>query len=363
MLKRLIFSQRENPISSNAPSLDDSLFLPNFCHRRAVLRSLAVAELTAMLVVMAQGSQPGLPVWLNFILVSLYLLWIALVSITALCWSRPFLARFSAIWAGMLSWALLLAVTTLIAEIAYQVGHGLLGPPWFSANDHGLFLIRNLCISALISAVALRYLWLRHEHVLQVKAESQARLQALEARIRPHFLFNSLNSVAALIATHPDKAEDVVLDLSDLFRASLNDRRQWLPLADELHICEAYIRVETARLGDRLRIQWQISDEARRALVPVLSVQPLLENAIYHGIEQLPDGGTLLVDAAVKSGELQILIRNPRPTGDSSHSGSGQALPNITARLKLKHGEAASLVASAQPQSFSVEIRMPAATA
>lgn len=337
----------------------DSLFLPDFCALRAIWRSLVAAELTAMLVVMAQGGQNGLPVGVNFVLVSLYLLWIALVSMGVLCRARPWLATLSPIWAAISAWLMLMTVTMVIAEVAYQVGSSMVGAPWFRPDEHGLFLARNFCISALISAMALRYLWLRHEHLIQLQAESQARLSALEARIRPHFLFNSLNSVAALIAVRPEQAEDMVLDLSDLFRATLNDRRQWVPLNDELALCQTYIRVEEIRMEDRLRVEWQISEDAKMMLVPVLSIQPLLENAVYHGIEQMPEGGTVAVKALVNDGKLVVSVSNPIPDLASSHRGSGTALENITARLRLKHGDSASMKAVRENGQYEVRMTIP----
>src|SRR5690606_35575629 len=134
------------------------------------------------------------------------------------------------------------------------------------------------------------------------------RLQALQARIRPHFLFNSMNTIASLIATDPETAEEAVLDLAEVFRATLNQWDPLVPLEQELDLCQRYLHIEQLRLGARLRVEWRIEPRARQALVPPISLQPLVENAIYHGIQPLSPGGTVQIESYIRNSLLYVLI-------------------------------------------------------
>jgi two-component system sensor histidine kinase AlgZ len=198
-------------------------------------------------------------------------------------------------------------------------------------------------------------------------ALSEARLQALQARIRPHFLYNSMNTIAALTRSDPGRAEDAVLDLADLFRASLDERRSLIPLAQELEAARTYQRIEELRLGSRLRVRWEVEDLPQQALVPALMLQPLLENAIGHGIENLPEGGEVSISGAVAAGLLQITVRNPLPPDSRAaepggERGSGIALDNIRERLTLLFGNAAGISAGREGGQFEVRLRLPLAT-
>jgi two-component system sensor histidine kinase AlgZ len=164
-----------------------------------------------------------------------------------------------------------------------------------------------------------------------------ARIRALQARIRPHFLFNSMNTIAALTRSSPAHAEQAVEDLADLFRASLSDANARITLRDEIEIARTHQRIEQLRLGERLVVHWDIDSLPLQAQVPSLIVQPLLENAVYHGIEMLPKGGTVSIVGRREAGALRIEIRNPIPAqadyGD--REGNRMALENIRQRLEL----------------------------
>ena len=151
--------------------------------------------------------------------------------------------------------------------------------------------LQNLAVCAIATGLALRYFYVTHQWQANVEAEAQSRVRALQARIRPHFLFNSMNTIASLTRSNPKVAEQAIADLSDLFRASLREHRERIPLAHEIEIARAYERVERLRLGERLQVDWQVDGLPMDAKVPALILQPLLENAVYHGIEPLDQGG------------------------------------------------------------------------
>ena len=166
-------------------------------------------------------------------------------------------------------------------------------------------------------------------------ALSEARLQALTARIRPHFLFNSLNAVLSLIRAEPRRAETALEDLADLFRALMRDHRDLLPLADEIALCRQYLNLEKLRLGERLSVEWEIVDVPADLKVPPLMLQPLLENAVYHGIEPSGEAGTVRIRFARSGDELHIDLANPCRSGEGAQAGNHMALDNIRERLAL----------------------------
>src|SRR5258708_8954722 len=147
------------------------------------------------------------------------------------------------------------------------------------------FTLRNVWIGLVVPGLALRYFYVAHEWRCSVELRASARVHALQACIRPHFLFNSMNTIAALTRSNPARAEAAVQDLADLFRAALSDKRDTITLAEELEVARTYQRIEQLRLGPRLQVEWKTDPLPANALVPSLMIQPLLENAIYHAID------------------------------------------------------------------------------
>jgi two-component system sensor histidine kinase AlgZ len=222
-------------------------------------------------------------------------------------------------------------------------------------------LLRNLAVCAIAVGLALRYFYVAHQWQSNVEAEAQSRVRALQARIRPHFLFNSMNTIASLTRSNPRVAEQAIADLSDLFRASLREHRERIPLAHEIEIARAYERVERLRLGERLNVDWQIEDLPLEAMVPALILQPLLENAVYHGIEPLDKGGTIRVAGRRDGKAAVITIDNPvAPKVVARRPGHRIGLDNVRQRLELMfHGDAEVEVFEA-PERFVVTLRFPA---
>lgn len=187
----------------------------------------------------------------------------------------------------------------------------------------------------------------------------EARLMALTARIRPHFLFNALNAVLGVIRSDPRRAERALEELAELFRALMRDNRDLVALGDELALCRRYLDIETLRLGDRLHVRWEIEDGAEVLRVPPLMVQPLIENAIYHGIEPMAGAGEVGVRVARSGGELLIEVDNPVVPDASPHAGNRIALDNIRERLRLFFDLEARLETSRADDRYRVTIRLP----
>lgn len=333
----------------------DSLFLPSFCDIRMVFAVVVIAELLAIVLVLAGG---GPDPWSRLGLASLFLQWIALTSAAVLCLARPLLARVGNAAAVTTSYLLLLVTTAVVSEFSFRlVDMAQRG----DSGGHASFLFRNLAISAILGALVLRYLYVRHQWSQQVEAEAQARVQALQARIRPHFLFNSMNSIAALTRSDAERAESAVQDLSDLFRVSLRDAAERVTLEEELEVARRYLRLESLRLGPRLQVEWSIERLPRKRLVPSLILQPLLENAVYHGIEPSPEGGRISIQGAAEGRRISITIRNPRaPGNDEAHrDGNHIALENIRLRLQLAFGPQSGVALREVDDEFETTLYFP----
>ena len=246
-----------------------------------------------------------------------------------------------------------------IAAIAAMVGFVLVDRV---APQSEALPLRHVAFALVAVAVLLGYFRLRAKALSP--AITEARLQALQARIRPHFLFNSINGVLSLVRSDPARAEDALHDLADLFRVLMRDNRELAPLADEVMLCRQYLDLEKLRLGERLVVDWNVKSMPEDALVPPLFLQPLLENAVYHGIEPCTDPGTISINIFVTRGEIHAILRNPyRADGGRHHAGNKMALANIRERLALHFDAEASLDSRVLRDSYEVHIRMPYRTA
>ena len=218
-------------------------------------------------------------------------------------------------------------------------------------------LLRHMVFALLIAVVLLFYFYLRAKSLSP--AITEARLQALQSRIRPHFLFNSINAVLSLVRTEPRRAETALEDLAELFRVLMRDNRQLAPLDDEVQLCRQYLNLEKLRLGERLRVVWHVDNMPRDALVPPLVLQPLLENAVYHGIEPSSAPGVIAINIFLRRGEVHAILRNPYQMTGSHHAGNKMALANIRERLALHFDAEASLESRVNKDTYEVHIRMP----
>jgi len=227
------------------------------------------------------------------------------------------------------------------------------------AAQHHLFLLRNFAISMIVSGIILRYFYLQYFWKKTTESNASARFQALQSRIRPHFLFNSLNTIASLIRLNPNKAERAVEDLADLFRASLKDVNHRVTLKEELMLCYQYLNIEKLRLEERLQVVWQIDNLPTDALIPALSVQPLLENAVYYGIHPLLNGGTIHITGVFDGKFIRIDIENPLVDQLPPSQGNQIAQKNISERLQLYYGAQAKFTINTNNNIYCVSLQFP----
>ncbi|HEY5789604.1 MAG TPA: histidine kinase [Gammaproteobacteria bacterium] len=341
-----------------ADTPDAGTFLPDFCGLRIVFAVVVMAELLALVLVLATASGHG-DRWSEIGLVSLYVQWAALTGTAALCLGRRWLARLGDVRAATLAYLLLLATTALVAALALGLAAWLSFDPFLPAGWRDGFLWRSVVIGAVVAALSLRYFYVRHQWQRQVLAESRAHLEALQARIRPHFLFNSLNTVASLTHDRPQLAESTIEDLAELFRATLTDTTAGVPLRVELELAQRYLNIEALRLGERLRVDWEVAGLDLDAPLPALVVQPLLENAVYHGIEPAPDGGVVRLRGWREGDDNCLSIDNPVTGGAARSDGQQMALDNVRERLAGFFGRPGLLSVKRDAGSFRVELRLP----
>ncbi|MFC1684975.1 sensor histidine kinase [Pseudomonadota bacterium] len=346
----------------NNPAIveEEQNFLPNFCTIRNLFLVILTAELLAMVFTLsAKASAAGLAQELS--LRSLHVQWIALTGVALLCALRPWLGRLNNGPAGLAAWVLMLSATWLISEAAYYLLSGAERSLQLYSGEHLGFILRSLGISAIVWALGLRYLYVQHLWRRQEVAETQARLQALQSRIRPHFLFNSMNTIASLIRSRPAVAEEAVHDLADLFRASLAQGSSLTTLGDELELARGYLRIESQRLGERLQLEWRLDDLPEQAAIPPLVLQPLLENAVYHGIEAAPEGGRILITGCYKRELVNLSIRNTLPPASAKahREGNRMAVENIRQRLEGLFGSKAGLAVGEVEGEYQVRLFFP----
>lgn len=351
--------------STDKAKLSDKFYLPDFSSPGTVLAIVLIAEIVAIVLSLAR-SVPWPEFFPDLAKTSLLMLWMALTTAAVLSVARPALSKCSVQKASAISLLLVIANVAVISEFVYWVGFnygntatGGTGS-WFPPQRWG-FLLRNLAIGSIVTSLALRYFYISHEWKRNVEREAESRFHALQARIRPHFLFNSMNTIAALIGTKPVAAEQAVEDLADLFRASLSEPGQPISLKQELELARIYQRMEQQRLGDRLAVEWIVDEVPMRAMIPGLTIQPLLENAIYHGIEPDPSGGVVRIAGRRRGDMISITVSNPRPpaSNQSGRAGNRMALNNIRQRLELAYGKRASLNVVEDPDSYEVCLSFP----
>jgi len=250
-------------------------------------------------------------------------------------------------WAGC--GAVLAVVLALAAGEHVLIGSSLLG------TDVRAW--RALVLAGAMAAALLAYFRLLAK--AYSPALSEARLQALQARIRPHFLFNSLNAVLAFIRSDPKRAERALEDLAELFRTLMSDARQFVRLEEEIALLERYADLEQLRLGERLRISWELDAAPSDALLPPLLLQPLLENAVYHGVEPATGTADVLVRIERRGDRVLARIENPYVEGEQQRAGSRMALDNIRERLILFFDAEARVETRTSGGRYSVEIELP----
>jgi two-component system, LytTR family, sensor histidine kinase AlgZ len=341
----------------HAGLLPHGFLVPDLCAPRSVLFLLLVGALLALTLVLFDSGLAAFD-WVVLGRASVFILWNMLAGAASLCLLRARIARLPLAAGAALSFSLLLAICGVSSWGSQQLLH------LFLQQGKGFDPVqfqRDLLIAALLGGAALRYFHLQGQLLRQQRAELSARIESLQARIRPHFLFNSMNIIASLIAVDPEQAERAVEDLSELFRASLREGRNTVPIGEELDLCRRYLRLEQLRLGERLRVEQHVARLPGTVRLPSLSIQPLLENAVYHGVQPLPEGGCIVLGVRLEGRDLLVEIVNPVAPGEHQPGqGAGMALANIRDRLAAIYGDAASLVTRAEAGRFRAELRIPA---
>jgi two-component system sensor histidine kinase AlgZ len=344
--------------SSTIGESESQAYLPDFCATSTVFVIVLVAALVAIVLTLAGTADSGRFLF-ELSKTALFVLWLALLGCGLMCLLRGKLEGAGKTRAFVLGFLILLGMCLVLAEVAYQLTR-IFAESVIIHDSHAGFLFRTFMISAIVIALAMRYLYVSSEWRRSIMLEAQSRISALQALIRPHFLFNSMNTIASLTRTDPRQAEQAVEDLSDLLRANLNTARNRTSLKQELETAAIYQRIEKLRLGDRLRVRWDISGLPMRALIPSLTIQPLLENAIYHGIELLPDGGEVAVTGKRDGNDLVISMSNPVASdSERSKQGNRMAMSNIRQRFELAYGNRATVAVSDDEDRYTVSLRFP----
>jgi two-component system sensor histidine kinase AlgZ len=346
-----------------AAGTDRPVHLPDFCNARAVLVVVLIAILLALVLALARHALGG-AFWVDLARTSAYLLCAGLICAGLLCRLRSWLVRQPPRRATLAALGLIMGTTAALAELVYWSGVLLADRPGPAASmfpaRHAAFVLQSVLIAAIVGALTLRYFYVAGEWRRSIELEARERIRALQARIRPHFLFNSMNTIAALTQRDPARAEEAIEDLSDLFRFTLRDPQGQISLREELEVARIYQRIEELRLGERLKVSWRVADLPARALMPSLLLQPLLENAIGHGVEPLPEGGTITVQGRTLDETVEIEVSNPVPAERRpARSGHRIALDNIRQRLELAYPGRSAMEVDDSGDTYRVRLRFP----
>ncbi|WP_298603374.1 sensor histidine kinase [Zoogloea sp.] len=315
--------------------------LPDFRNLGVVLRILLLVNGLAVVAVLLRNADVRL-LGGELLDMAMRVEFPLILSVALLFLLQPWLAGLPAVVGG-------LAVAAAVGAGAV-FSHLLLAPADGSlARALGWALAAALCV----------LVYFRHHVAAREPALAEARLLALTARIRPHFLFNSLNGVLGVLRANPRRAEEALEELADLFRALMQDNRELIPLADEIALCQRYLSLEGLRLGERLQVAWQRDVAADAALVPPFLLQPLVENAVFHGIEPGVGPGTVSITIVRRGPAVHIEIANPLPDPSSQQPGNRMALDNIRERLMLFYDLEATLDTEQGADAYRVRIVLP----
>lgn len=352
-------------IATNIASTQNSIgFLPELCTPQAVLKLMVGAQVLALVLALTSSSSTYQASFIRLGLTSIFVHWVVLCSSVTICLLSKKIGKLNVV-----------NITAYVSSIValFTIGASVLAIMADSYQKVGLiyywdtpFILRNIFIALILTCTSLHYFYVLSQREEFSRADSGAKYDALQSRMKPHFLFNSLNSIAQLIQVDKDKAEDALLDLADIFRTTL-DTRNRISLGEELDVTLRYLRMEALRLGKRrLNIVW---DMDRQTLpfnmeIPPLLLQPLVENAIYHGIQPRKDGGTLGISLYNAGETLDVVVTNPiPPAGTSSHSkGNHIAQENLKNRLRLAYGDRANLKIRKSEHQYRVSFSIPKET-
>ncbi|WP_352297433.1 histidine kinase [Pseudoalteromonas sp. 20-MNA-CIBAN-0454] len=336
---------------SRSPQVDGLLFSALF-NERGVLASLVVSQVVAIVLAFAPNVEGD--IWLRLGIISLFLHLIVLVSTSSLYFCRFFLQKrtqtfqLSLFFVSFLSSTCIFSI--LFSHFAFDID---------DTNKLIFFTLRNCIIVALLAALFVQFLLIHFEKEQQTKALARAELDALQARIRPHFLYNSLNTAAELTHHDATAAEQAILGLAALSQAAMRSG-QSVPLEDEITLSKQYVALEAWRFGSRLKLDWQIPNELPVLNIPCLTLQPLIENAVCHGVEPSETGAVIKVELHVTIGYLTIIVTNPISVASTNtRPSNGMALENIRQRLNIYYKGKAQLTIANKNGVFRVKVVIP----
>jgi two-component system, LytTR family, sensor histidine kinase AlgZ len=326
--------------------------LPNFCNLGIMLRLLLLVNVLCLAAALVKAGSiqqfPG-----HFLNISVVLQPALILSLPLLCGARQLLGELD----RAKSLLVFIVIAAAIGAVSWYLMRLVVPPGTYLAFEHFTLLYVFVLVCVVV------YFDLRSRALSP--SVTEARLQALQSRIRPHFLFNSMNAALSLVRSEPRRAEQVLENLAELFRALMTDNRQLVRLDEEVNLCLNYLDIEQIRLGERLRVKWNIESMPSDALVPPLLLQPLVENAVYHGVEPLDGPGDITVEIKDLGKQIEIELTNPLAvnpaTGSSStHSGGNRmAIANIRERLQLHYDVEARLEADEKDGVYRVRMLLP----
>lgn len=321
---------------------------------RVIIWVLLAGEGLATVLTLASETSQGL--WVRFGLISLLVQWIALLTLGGLYVLRHWLRNLRPQWIAYIALGMLVFNTLAVVNLFWW----LVGFAGEWPVERGDILLRGMAIALVVGWLGLAA-FQNHWNARQLAVRAkQAELTALQARVRPHFLFNTLNTGAALVHLRPDEAERLLLDLADLFRAALGGPRA-IALEEELALIRRYLEIESLRFRERLRVTWSLPETLPDVRVPTLSIQPLVENAIKHGIERIPGGGEVAIAVVAENDEVRIVIENPFPAdSDAPAQGHNVGLPASAAQIEAFTEGRGSVLARAEHGIFIATVRLPA---
>lgn len=314
---------------------------------------LLAGEGLAAVLALAPGIQEGR--WVLFGLASLAIQWIALFALGSMYLARSVLARARPQHIAYLALALLLIGTWVIGGATWFFFRNIAD---FSQDDWLSFVLRLTALVLTVGVLGLaafQNYWQARQLTLRAK---QSELEALQARIRPHFLFNTLNTGAALVHRRPEEVERLLLDLADLFRAALAGPRD-ISLEEELALARRYLEIESLRFGERLRVDWKLPRQLPAVTVPSLSIQPLVENAIRHGVERRPEGGDIEIAVTTTPDTVIVRITNPLASGGENRPGHQVGLNSSQVRIEALTGGRGSVLTQQEGKRFIATVRLP----